>query len=157
MCHRLPLHMLVLMSSAWAGQADEPKSQATAQEKKLLDLTNAERKKEELPPLKLNPTLMKLARAHSKNMAKQAKMEHTLDDKSPRDRIIDAKYQFRNFGENIAYELGDIDMPAVMKGWMDSPGHRKNIMNKDFTEIGLSLATNEKGETYYTQVFARPR
>lgn len=157
MIRRLSLLIPVLVLSTWTSQADEPKFQPTAQEKKLLDLTNAERKKEELPPLQLNPTLTKLARAHSKNMAKQGKMEHTLDDKSPRDRINEAKYEYRTFGENIAYEEGDIDMPAVMKGWMDSPGHRKNILNKDFTAIGVSLATNGKGETYYTQVFARPR
>src|SRR4051794_13709468 len=110
MSRRLSLLLLVLMLTTWKSQAGEPKFQATAQEKKLLDLTNAERKKEELPPLKLNPTLTKLARAHSKNMAKQSMMEHTLDEKSPRDRIVAAKYEFRTFGENIAYEEGVIDM-----------------------------------------------
>src|SRR5438874_2719232 len=87
MFHRLSLLMLVLVLSTWTTQAGEPKFQPTAQEKKLLDLTNAERKKEELPPLKFNPTLMKVARDHSKNMAKQSKMDHVLDGKNPRDRI----------------------------------------------------------------------
>ena len=153
----LPPLILFLFLAPLISPADEPKFKLTDQEKKLLELTNAERMKEDLPPLKINVTLMKLARDHSKNMAKQGKLEHELDDKTPRDRLVKSGYPFRTFGENIAYEEGAMDLAAVMKGWMDSPGHKKNILGKDFTEIGISLASNGKGETYYTQVFARAR
>jgi uncharacterized protein YkwD len=44
-----------------------------------------------------------------------------------------------------------------MKGWMDSKGHRENILNPGFTEIGIGIARNDKGETYFTQEFAKPR
>jgi uncharacterized protein YkwD len=153
----LSLLSAVLLLSALATQAGESKVKLTDEEQKVLELTNAERKKEMLPPLKINATLLRLAREHSKNMAKQSKMDHVLDDKTPKDRINDSKYAYRSFGENIAYGEGNFSVSEIMKGWMDSPPHRKNILGKDFTEVGVSLASNDKGETYYTQVFAKPR
>src|SRR5262245_51494392 len=117
--------------------ADEPKSakfELTKTEKRLLELTNQERKKEELPPLKADPLLFKSAREHSANMAKQGKMEHDLDGKTPFQRIKGAGYQYYMAGENIAF--GPLDLPIVMNGWMNSKGHRANILNKNFTEIG---------------------
>jgi uncharacterized protein YkwD len=71
-----------------AGRQDEFKM--TAQEKKLLELTNLERKKKDLPPLKPSPLLFKIARAHSANMARQAKMAHVLDGKKPSERVLEA-------------------------------------------------------------------
>src|SRR6185369_16837206 len=44
----------------------------------------------------------------------------------------------------------------VVKSWMDSPGHRENILNKKYTELGIGIAADKNGELYYTQVFARP-
>jgi len=81
----------------WVGSAQERGKKAetvklSADEKKLLDLTNAEREKEDLPPLKANAILMKLARAHSENMAKQQKLDHDLDCKTPFDRLREAEY-----------------------------------------------------------------
>src|SRR5262245_33974580 len=95
----LPLLSVVLLLSVLATQAGESKAKITEEEQKLLELTNAERKKEMLPPLKMNATLLRLAREHSKNMAKQSKMDHVLDDKTPKDRIIASKYEYRSFGE----------------------------------------------------------
>ena len=70
----------------------------------------------------------------------------------------DAGYKFSTAGENIAYSEGKgFELAEIMKGWMDSEGHRKNILHKNYVEIGLGIGTNEKGETYYTQVFATPR
>jgi uncharacterized protein YkwD len=99
--------------------------------------------------------LFKAARDHSINMAKQGKMEHELDGKNPFHRIKATGYQYRYAGENIAY--GDVPLADVMAGWMKSPPHRKNILYKEFTEIGLGLAKSKDGATYYTQVFGHPR
>lgn len=137
---------------------DEPKPakfEMTKTEKRLLELTNLERKKEDLPPLSAAPLLFKSAREHSANMAKQGKMEHNLDGKTPFQRIKGAGYQYYMAGENIAF--GPLDLNLVMNGWMNSEGHRKNILHKAFTEIGLGIVRGSDGAYYYTQVFGTPR
>jgi uncharacterized protein YkwD len=141
---------------ASAGPADT-KDQAplSADEKKLLELTNLERKKQDVPPLRPDPTLFKVARAHSANMARQEKMAHELDGKTPYQRIKEAGYRYRYAGENVAN--GDADMEDIMKAWMASPKHRDNILKREYTEVGLGLARTRKGVVYYTQVFATPR
>jgi uncharacterized protein YkwD len=134
---------------------DPPPLKLTADEQKFLDLTNAERKKANLPPLKADPLLCQVARAHAANMAKQGKMEHKLDGKTQYERIKGAGYKYSTAGENIA--RGDLPMEAVMKALMDSKVHRENILAEEFTEIGVGLAASEDGKTYYTQDFAAPR
>src|SRR5262245_30667066 len=84
----VPLLSVLVVASAFAGEPAEVKM--SAQEKKLLELTNAERKKKDLPPLQPNALLAKIARAHSANMAQQQKMDHFLDGKSPADRVAAA-------------------------------------------------------------------
>lgn len=152
---------LVALGVAALGAAQNPDKKAptlklSADEQKLLDLTNAERKKEKLPPLKVQPLLCAAARGHAQNMAKQEKLLHELDGKTPFDRLDAVKYNFQRSGENIAVSGGDTTLEDIMKVWMESEGHRANILKDGFTEIGVGLAKNEKGDTYYTQVFATP-
>jgi uncharacterized protein YkwD len=146
-----------LALSLGAPAGEEKKPFASPDEVRLLELTNAERKKKDLPPLTLSPLLCKIARAHSENMARQKKMDHKLDNKSPFDRMRDAGYQFRKGGENIAMGEAGAGLNLIMKAWMESPLHRKNIMEADFTEIGLGVAPDRSGQFYITQLFARPR
>jgi uncharacterized protein YkwD len=135
---------------------DEPELKLSKGEQNILDLTNKAREKEELPPLKPNALLCKAAREHSANMAKQGKLDHVLDDKNPADRVKETGYEWASVAENIAY--GDDLTPAgAVDLWMNSPPHKKNILNKDYTEIGIGSARNDKGDVYYTQVFASPR
>jgi uncharacterized protein YkwD len=138
-------------------RADDPpaKFELSKEEKKLLELTNKEREKEKLPPLKPNPLLFKIARAHSANMAKHGKMAHELDDKNPVDRLKEGNYKYMAYGENVAY--GQENLEELVKGWMDSKGHRMNILGKQFTEIGLGIARTRDGVPYFTQVFGTPR
>jgi uncharacterized protein YkwD len=140
-------------------RGEEPAANAklvlSSDEQRLLELTNAERKKEKLSPLTPNPLLFKVARDHSANMARQEKLAHELDGKTPYTRLKEAGYRYRYAGENVAY--GEVSLEEVMKGWMASPGHRKNILTPGYTEIGLGLARSEKGMVYYTQVFGTPR
>jgi uncharacterized protein YkwD len=138
------------------GPAQEKAFKLEATEKMLLELTNAERKKECLPPLKVNALLFKAARGHSKNMAEQGKLDHELDEKKPLDRIKETGYRFGRAGENIAFGADNLPLTDIMKLWMESEGHKANILNPDFTEIGLGIARNDKAEVYYTQVFATP-
>ena len=93
--------------------------------------------------------------AHAANMAKQHKMEHVLDDKNPAQRIEKAGYDYRSVGENIATGEKGATVDDVFKGWMESKVHRDNILSPKYDEIGLGLATDDKGETYYTQDFGK--
>jgi uncharacterized protein YkwD len=140
------------------GRADDKKEgfKLTADEQAVIDLTNAERAKGEkkLPPLKMNPKLMEVARKHAENMAAQDKLEHVLDDKKPGDRLKAAGYKYRAVGENIA--LGGTGVADVVEGWMGSKIHRDNILKPDYTEIGVGVAKNAKGDPYWVQVFGKP-
>jgi uncharacterized protein YkwD len=125
----------------------------TQREKEVLELVNAERKKKDLPPLKPNPLLLKVARAHSANMAKQGKMEHKLDGKTPFQRILAGGYDYKYAGENIAEADKDYKTKVILKDWMDSEKHRKNILYPKFTETGIGVIEGKKDLLYYTQVF----
>jgi uncharacterized protein YkwD len=144
---------------ALAVQADppaQPEFKMTPREKAVVELTNLERKKEKLPPLKPNPLLFKIARQHSANMAKQGKMEHVLDGKTPFQRILKGGYEYRYAGENIAEADKDYSAKEIVEDWMKSEKHRKNIMNPKFTEIGVGIIPGKKDLLYYTQVFGTP-
>jgi uncharacterized protein YkwD len=156
--------LTVALIAAWgvalaAGGGDQPKQsefKLTDAEKKLLDLTNAERAKHKLPPLKPNPKLFAAARGHSANMAKQGKLEHVLDGLTPGKRAAKAGYRFDEVGENIAFSDGG-NTEKIVKNWMESKVHRDNILYPDYTEIGLGMAVQGEERVYYTQLFAKPQ
>ena len=161
--HLRPLFVVAVFVVAWmspAGRGADPQQPSglklSAEEQQVLDLTNEARAKEKLPPLRPNPLLFAVARGHSANMARQDVMEHVLDGKKPGDRVKEAGYRYSWVGENIA--MTDGDTPAgVFKGWMESKAHREHILSDHFDEIGLGIARNDKGNIYYTQVFASPK
>ena len=148
----LLLGLLVITSTVRAGEVV-----LTATEKKILELTNEERKKKELPPLKTNALLFKVAQAHSENMARQGKMEHKLDGMTPLQRLRAAGYAYNKAFENIASGDADVPLEDLMKAWMESKGHRENILNDVCTEIGLGIARDKNGQVYYTQLFGHPK
>jgi uncharacterized protein YkwD len=125
--------------------------------KRILELTNAERKKKDLPPLQANALLCKVAQQHSENMAKQGKMEHNLDGKTPLKRLQAAGYKYYRAYENIGAGDADVPLEDLMKAWMDSKGHRENILNTVCVEIGLGIARDKDGEVYYTQLFGKQK
>lgn len=141
----------------------------TAFEGEVLELVNARRREgancggEEFPPthaLSLSGVLSCTSRAHSQDMALRDFFEHdNPDGDSPFDRMAAAGYQFRAAGENIA--AGQRGPEEVMESWMNSPGHCKNIMSGDFTELGVGYFTKggpeqPGGRGYWTQNFGRP-
>jgi uncharacterized protein YkwD len=127
----------------------------SATEKEVIDLTNAERKKLSLPALTASPLLMKAARSHSANMARQGILAHTLDQKTADQRVTDAGYLWTRTGENIAQ--GQRSPLEAVTSWMNSPGHRDNILNQEYTEIGVAVVEAKDGQKYWTMVLARPR
>ncbi len=126
----------------------------TAQAAAVLKITNAERAKAGCKALSANSTLNNVAQAHSADMAAHNYFSHdSQNGKSPFDRMKDAGYNFRAAGENIAY--GQRTATDVMNAWMNSPGHKANILNCTYTQIGIGYAL--QGSTpYWTQDFGTP-
>ncbi|MGF1760786.1 CAP domain-containing protein [Photobacterium sagamiensis] len=108
-------------------------------------------------PLTWDADLEQAAFVHSSNMANYNFFSHTgQDGLSVSDRVTNQGYSWRAVGENIA--AGQDDVNAVMTGWLNSPGHCKNIMSANFTQMGASFVNNSSTQygIYWTQVFAAP-
>ncbi|MGD1968392.1 MAG: CAP domain-containing protein [Desulfobacterales bacterium] len=125
-------------------------------ESEVIDLVNVERDAEGLPPLSTDADLASAARGHSEDMGLQNYFSHTgLDGRTPCDRITDAGYNWNYCGENIA--AGQPTPEDVIDTWMASPGHRANILNPNFCDIGVGyayVASSTYGH-YWTQNFGR--
>ncbi len=119
-------------------------------EQQVISLVNAERSKAGCGPLSENALLTKAAQGHSDDMAARNFFDHTNPDgDGPGERITAAGYAWSSYGENIA--KGQTTAAQVMDAWMNSPGHRANILNCGFKEIGVGLHT--AGGPYWTQAF----
>ncbi|MGQ4379898.1 CAP domain-containing protein [Streptomyces sp. SAS_267] len=120
--------------------------------REVIALTNGERAAAGLPPLATDATLTAAAQAHSADMVARDFYAHTSPEGSrPWDRAAAAGSAHRAVGENIA--CGQRSPAEVVRGWMDSPGHRANILKRDFTHIGIGLAGGSRAGTYWTQLF----
>jgi hypothetical protein len=110
------------------------------------------------PPLKSSAVLNQAALIHSQDMLRNNLFQHEGSDGSKvGDRVTRVGYQWRRVGENVA--TGAETPEAVVRGWLDSPGHCANIMSPGFTEMGVAYVVDPKSEAgiYWTQVFATPR
>lgn len=124
----------------------------SAFQKKVVELVNKERAKAGLKALKMNTQLSKVATLKSQDMAKNNYFDHNSPTYgSPFDMMKRFGITYRTAGENIA--MGQTTPEQVMKGWMNSPGHRANILKASFTEIGVGVAKNSGGRLYWTQQF----
>lgn len=133
---------------------DEASLKLTEDESKLIELTNAERKKMKLANLKPDPMLMKLARSHAATMARLDQIGHELEGKTFAQRMEAAKYHAQRAGENVSQ--GRRTPADAIAGWMQSAGHKANILQPEYTRIGVGLATSKSGKPYFVQVFAKP-
>ncbi|MEW2474044.1 CAP domain-containing protein [Micromonospora gifhornensis] len=125
-----------------------------SQAAQVVDLVNAERAKAGCGALTVDEKLTTAAQRHSQDQADNRNMSHTGSDGSdPGERIDRVGYAWRTYGENVAWNQQS--PAAVMDAWMNSPGHRANILNCAFTEIGVGVASSNG--PYWTQVFAAPR
>ncbi|MDJ0588412.1 MAG: CAP domain-containing protein [Pleurocapsa sp. MO_226.B13] len=117
----------------------------------MAKLTNQVRAKYRLRPLRSNCRLYKAAQNHTVNMVKMRRISHTgSDGSSVGVRVKRVGYQYSAVAENVA--KGQKTPSQVVQSWMNSPGHRKNILNPKYTEIGIGYSNN-----YWTQVFGRSR
>ncbi|MGW0873347.1 CAP domain-containing protein [Streptomyces sp. NPDC002740] len=118
----------------------------------VVGLTNRERARAGLRALAVDPPLTTAAQAHSADMVARAFYSHTSPEGSrPWDRAAAAGSTRRTIGENIA--CGQRSPAEVVEGWMNSPGHRANILKPAFTHIGVGFAGGGPSGTYWTQLF----
>ncbi len=123
----------------------------TSVEMEIVNLVNIERQKEGLAPLTFSEELSKVARAKSQDMASKNYFSHTSPTYGdPFSMMKSFGIKYRTAGENIA--KGYSSAQSVMRGWMNSSGHRANILNSSFGKIGVGYV-NINGTTYWTQMF----
>lgn len=126
-----------------------PNASISAIEQEVLRLTNIERQNAGLAPLAIDENLMNSAREKSKDMSKNNYFSHTSPTYgSPFDQMKTFGVTYRAAAENIAY--GQRSAQEVVRAWMDSPGHRQNILTANFTHIGIGYDANGH---YWTQQF----
>ncbi|MFF7475259.1 CAP domain-containing protein [Streptomyces sp. NPDC008092] len=138
----------------WTALWARPLTQAelTRTRAEVADLTNRERTRAGLRPLAADPQLAAAAQAYSTDMATRDFYAHTSPEGTqPWDRAAAAGSRRRTIGENIA--CGQRSAAEVVEGWMNSPGHRANILKPDFTHIGIGFAGGGRAGTYWTQLF----
>lgn len=136
------------------GEEEPPTEEVSDQEisafeQEVLTLTNVEREKNGLAPLQLDVKLSEVAREKSNDMAKNGYFDHQSPTYgSPFDMMKQFGITYRTAGENIA--MGQRTPAEVVDAWMNSEGHRANILNKDYTHIGIGYIENGN---YWTQQF----
>lgn len=135
--------------------------------RRVLELTNAARAQPRrcggtafpaAPALTLNPQLIQAALLHSRDMATHGYMDHTAQDGStPADRVTRAGYPWRLVGENLASGISSAD--EVVSGWLSSPHHCANVMDAQYTQMGIAFSVNldAPAGVYWTELFGTPR
>lgn len=123
--------------------------------RQVFDLCNQERAKVGAPPLTYGIPAERAAKAHSSDMVNRAYFDHvTPEGWQPVDRLIaTGATGYLSNGENIA--AGQQSPADVMASWMNSPGHRANILNPDFTHLGVGIEVYQGTTPIWTQVFLR--
>jgi uncharacterized YkwD family protein len=124
-------------------------------ENEVIRLTNIERSRKGLSALKANWQLSRCARYKSQDMINKNYFAHQSPTYgSPFDMIESFGISMAAGGENIA--MGQRTPQEVVTAWMNSPGHRGNILSTAYTEIGVGCAKSKNGSYYWTQMFIRP-
>ncbi|MFR2317792.1 CAP domain-containing protein [Terrisporobacter sp.] len=131
---------------------DNVTGEFAAFQKEVVRLVNVERQKQGLGKLSLNAKLSNVATLKSQDMINKNYFDHTSPTYgSPFDMMKQFNISYKTAGENIA--KGQKTPAEVVKAWMNSQGHRENILNKNYTEIGIGVAKDANGTLYWTQMF----
>lgn len=132
-----------------------PPIQVTPEGQRVLDLVNAERTARGLQPVTLDQRLVDASQQHSAHQAQVGTIFHTAPDgTTPGDRIAATGYSFSAWAENVA--AGQSTPESVVRAWMESEGHCRNILNPGYTELGVGYVRTEGGfRHWWTQKFAR--
>ena len=122
----------------------------------VIRFTNKRRRQKGLARLKADPQLHRAAQdAVDMDTVGRYLGHQSSDGRDFQDRIDEAGYEWRSIRENVA--SGQRTAKAVVRSWMNSPGHRANILSDDITEIGIGFAVDDAtGSTYWVQKFGAP-
>lgn len=129
---------------------------ASRLETEIVDRINDERVQRGLPVLQINARLSEAAQEYAAEMGRRMTLSHHLDGSTAGARIAQVGYSWTAWAENIA--VGYDGASAVVAGWMNSPGHRDNILDAsqlDLADTGVGEAMGADGRRYFCQVFAR--
>ncbi|HEX5744482.1 MAG TPA: CAP domain-containing protein [Candidatus Saccharimonadales bacterium] len=155
----LIVFMGLLVNSVWSGKGVLG-STSDFSASSLLSDTNAERAKHGEPPLRLDARLSNAAQAKADDMIKYGYWSHTSPDgKTPWTFITQSGYRYQVAGENLAYGFASATDSVV--GWMNSPEHRDNILNKAYRDVGFGVASSPNfmghgPETIVVAEYGRP-
>lgn len=152
--HARPLALLLVLTALLTllvAPATAPSATAatirinSASEAQLVRMTNAARAKRSLKALRVNADLVRVARAHALRMAREDHLYH-----NPRLRYTVKSYRY--LGENVGYSPS---VATVQRAFMNSPSHRANILDRDYTQVGIGIAV-VGDRIWVTEVFRRP-
>jgi uncharacterized protein YkwD len=126
-------------------------------EEQCLDEVNRVRKAHNLVPLELSEELLEVARNYSRRMAEEGFFAHNdPDGRTVRERVARANIRWHVIGENLAYSNGYVNpVAASMSGWMDSPGHRRNILDPEWRQTAIGVWISDNGTVYFTEIFLK--
>lgn len=128
-----------------------PSTGLTADESKMVNLVNQARTEHGVKPLSVNSQLVTLARRKSQDMVDNNYFSHTSPTYgSPFDMMKNAGVKYSTAGENIA---GAATTESAHQSLMNSPGHRANILNSSFTQIGIGIVSGSQYGKIFTQMF----
>lgn len=132
----------------------QPVADPSATVAEVLQLVNQERTSHGLAALQYSDVLEEPAMQHACEMITNDFFDHNnpVTGSSPGDRVAATTFQATTWGENIA--CGQATAQEVVTGWMNSPGHRANILNPDFTHLGVGVRTGGSCTIYWVQLFA---
>lgn len=125
--------------------------------REVVYLVNLERAQHDLPPLRVNARLTEDAKLQAAQIAATGVLDHFIlggPYPTPSIRAEAAGYAWIELGENLA--LGYADAPSAVAAWMQSPGHRANILANGYSETGVVLAPDSRGRLIFVQTFGSP-
>ncbi len=123
----------------------------------IINLTNRERQKQDLPPLTANQLLTKAAYKKGQTILDNQIFQHNFNGRKFSAWIKETGYNYAYVGENLAIDF--ITSEGVIKAWLNSPTHRRNLLNKNFQEIGVAVLNGwfkDKNTTLIVQIFGQP-
>jgi uncharacterized protein YkwD len=138
---------------------DEPRdsrlSEVESLERQCFNEVNRVRVGLGLTPLAFNESLLRVARDYSRRMAEENFFSHSdPDGNTVRERVSEANIRWRILGENLSYSNGYINPVAMsMSGWMDSPTHRRNLLDRGWRQTAIGAWISANGTVYFTEIF----
>ncbi len=153
----LAICIAAMIVAAWpltvraaGGEAAAPQA-LSVDEARAVALVNADRAAHKLPPLRVNMTLVALARDYAQDMIDRDYFSHeSPEGETFTDRLARYGVTFRAAGENLGMNTS---VDAAERMLMNSPGHRANILSAQYTEMGIGVRNGPAGEVYVVQEF----